>query len=297
MNQDETSPESPAGKCTSCGAELPSGTRFCPECGTEVPTGATCPSCGEQVQAGERFCRYCGTQVAAFTSGRAPATGAIQPEAEARPTAGPAEPTSAQETDSSPPEDDLRRASERPASGYRTFDPSAITCPRCGAQASAYDSFCNSCGLPFDEQEPSQATQPAFRYGAFCERFVARLIDGFILLAVNIALTLTAIGNWLVTVDSEVPLWYTITSYSIPFLYHGFFISYWSTTPGKRVMGLKVVTTRGERLNFLHAVARELATIVSALPLMIGYLVSLFREDRRALHDLLVDTVVIYDDR
>ena len=50
-------------KCTSCGAELPSNAKFCPECGTKVETIPVCPECGHKGNIGEKFCSECGNNL------------------------------------------------------------------------------------------------------------------------------------------------------------------------------------------------------------------------------------------
>lgn len=52
-----------AGKpCSSCGAGVPAGARFCPECGQKQAAGAFCTSCGQAVPAGSKFCPECGAK-------------------------------------------------------------------------------------------------------------------------------------------------------------------------------------------------------------------------------------------
>src|SRR5438309_6686893 len=46
--------------CSSCGAQNPSGFRFCGSCGTELG-GTPCPSCGFDNPPGQRFCGQCGS--------------------------------------------------------------------------------------------------------------------------------------------------------------------------------------------------------------------------------------------
>lgn len=47
--------------CTECGKELPSGAKFCMFCGT--PTKRGCPSCGAKLPSGAKFCLECGTKM------------------------------------------------------------------------------------------------------------------------------------------------------------------------------------------------------------------------------------------
>ncbi len=68
------------------------------------------------------------------------------------------------------------------------------------------------------------------------------------------------------------------------------------TTPGKRMVGIKIVDAKTlEDITNKQAITRSFGYIASTLPFGIGFLMILFRKDKRALHDLLADTVVIYD--
>ena len=51
--------------CNNCGANVPAGTKFCPECGQKmVPAGgSTCTNCGAALMPGAKFCPECGTKV------------------------------------------------------------------------------------------------------------------------------------------------------------------------------------------------------------------------------------------
>jgi len=69
------------------------------------------------------------------------------------------------------------------------------------------------------------------------------------------------------------------------------------TTPGKRMVGIKIVDAKTYKdITNKQAITRSLGYIPSTLLLGIGFLMVLFRKDRRALHDLLANTVVIYDE-
>ena len=76
--------------------------------------------------------------------------------------------------------------------------------------------------------------------------------------------------------------------------YHTALVTYLARTVGKRAFGLYVVRCDGSRVGFGRALARHALSIFSfQLTMGLLFLVALFREDRRALHDLLCDTVVI----
>jgi uncharacterized RDD family membrane protein YckC len=76
--------------------------------------------------------------------------------------------------------------------------------------------------------------------------------------------------------------------------YYAFFhASFNAATPGKMLIGIKVVRSDGENISFLRAVARYFATIPSGLLLGIGYLMAGFTARKQALHDMICDTVVV----
>ena len=64
-------------RCSSCGSENPSGTKFCEECGK--PLAQICPNCGTILRSGAKFCGECG-------AAQAPAPVPAEPTS----TAGPA---------------------------------------------------------------------------------------------------------------------------------------------------------------------------------------------------------------
>lgn len=75
-----------------------------------------------------------------------------------------------------------------------------------------------------------------------------------------------------------------------------FFWKRWAgATPGKRMLGIYVVDAKtfGE-INNAQAVVRYIGYIASTMVLMIGFIMVAFRKDKRALHDLMADTMVIH---
>jgi uncharacterized RDD family membrane protein YckC len=64
-------------------------------------------------------------------------------------------------------------------------------------------------------------------------------------------------------------------------------------TLGKQVVGIVVVDESGRRLDPTRSAGRWLGTVLSALILLIGYLMIAFDPRRRALHDRLARTYVV----
>lgn len=94
--------------------------------------------------------------------------------------------------------------------------------------------------------------------------------------------TETGSWTWLDGVDLIIPLAYITVAVSV-----------WSTTIGKRIFGLYVVRVDGSKVGFGRAIARHLCCTVSMLILGIGFLMIALRDDKRGLHDLICDTMVI----
>ena len=82
-------------------------------------------------------------------------------------------------------------------------------------------------------------------------------------------------------------------NWSISILYAPILLAIWATTVGKRALGMYVVRTDGSRIGFWRALGRELAKLLSFITLGAGFWMVAFREDKRGLHDLIADTVVV----
>ena len=69
-------------------------------------------------------------------------------------------------------------------------------------------------------------------------------------------------------------------------------------TFGKLILGIRVLdSTNNENISLSQATIRYLSYIPSALPIFLGFIWGSFRKDRRTWHDLLADSIVIYDDQ
>jgi uncharacterized RDD family membrane protein YckC len=76
------------------------------------------------------------------------------------------------------------------------------------------------------------------------------------------------------------------------------FVAASGQTIGKMAAGTRVVSAdadagEGDRVSLEQAALRAAASVVSALPLGLGFLPALFSRERRALHDRLADTRVV----
>lgn len=96
------------------------------------------------------------------------------------------------------------------------------------------------------------------------------------------------------TISSIIRILIVISYYVFSILYFATFYSLVSYTPGKYLLGLRVVRTDGFRLGFWRSVARGVCYYLSALLLFMGFIWIIFDKNRQGLHDKIVGTVVIY---
>jgi uncharacterized RDD family membrane protein YckC len=87
---------------------------------------------------------------------------------------------------------------------------------------------------------------------------------------------------------------WTASVFLIP-TYHVLFWIYDGRTPGKWLLGIRVVTSKGGPIGPSRAILRFLAISVSIAPLLAGMWAIAFDKRRRAFHDRIAATLVVYD--
>lgn len=80
----------------------------------------------------------------------------------------------------------------------------------------------------------------------------------------------------------------------VAFAYFVLFNALRGATPGKRMLGLRIVRLDGEPIGFAQAIGRQLADWLSKATMGFGYLLIALTPERRALHDYLAQTQVIH---
>jgi uncharacterized RDD family membrane protein YckC len=78
------------------------------------------------------------------------------------------------------------------------------------------------------------------------------------------------------------------------FIYFAFQWASNGRTLGMALFGIRVVMKDGSQIGRWHAIERTVALPLSFLFLGLGFLISLFQRERRALHDLIAGTCVVY---
>ena len=140
--------------------------------------------------------------------------------------------------------------------------------------------FCTHCG--------SQLQLRCHRSGALS------LVDSIILVFVLLALQAVFVdGAFSNSEDEAASNVVSTINFVINVVYFGTLVAISQATLGKRVFGLYIVRPDGSRVGFGLAVARYFATLLSAAIMLIGFIMIGLRRDKRGLHDLICDTVVL----
>jgi len=107
--------------------------------------------------------------------------------------------------------------------------------------------------------------------------------------------------HWLVPVLEDVkPMLWGLTLFGIHWFYFVAFELGWSgQTPGKRLVGIRVVRAGGYPVTWVAVLARNLLRVVDSLPATYGValVASFCNRDRRRLGDMVAGTVVVRERR
>ena len=153
----------------------------------------------------------------------------------------------------------------------------------------------------------AQAAPPfsGVRYAGFWIRFLARLIDGMILGMAGLILRLPllimlGVGTGRIYEFGVTPALGAAMGASLllnlllGMAYEVYFVSTRGATPGKMALGLKIVRADGSPVDAGLALGRYFAHWISGITLGIGYIMAAFDSQKRALHDRICETRVIY---
>lgn len=201
------------------------------------------------------------------------------------------------------------------------LSPDEITCAECGGRftrdnAIQYGStwVCASCKPRFVQKLKEGAAlgvaggMATMNYAGFWIRFAAKFIDNLITTAI-VAIPMLIIGVVLaksaaqgqggpspaLAVFLQLGMFgIQLGSVLIVVAYNTFFNGKYGATPGKMAVGLKIVTSDGEPIPMLRAFGRAWAEQLSGCTLLIGYIIAAFDPEKRALHDHMCNTRVVY---
>jgi uncharacterized RDD family membrane protein YckC len=127
-------------------------------------------------------------------------------------------------------------------------------------------------------------------YSGFWRRFVAYVIDNILISVVFwlVALVLGAIAG-----DGGVIVAYILGTIGVFVYFAAMESSTSQATIGKIALGIQVTDLQGNRISFGKALGRNLAKILSALILYIGFIMAAFTAKKQGLHDMIAGTLVV----
>jgi uncharacterized RDD family membrane protein YckC len=151
-------------------------------------------------------------------------------------------------------------------------------------------------------------------YAGFVSRMMAFVIDTVITVFVIVAVTwffsvtvsvfqLSTTWDYLLARVPQLERWFSwiynpltgsLVAIGYLYLYHALFITVVGQTPGKLLMGLRVLTTGGARVTFWRASLRFAGYFISMFILFLGFAWVLVDDRRQGWHDKIAGTYVVY---
>lgn len=223
-----------------------------------------------------------------------------------------------------PPDDAPREpapfGAPTPPIGGSSEMPTHRFCAVCGAALPGGPRFCPSCGTevgsaaarggPIAPRGFVALAGTTYELSGWWRRFAAVLIDGLLISLVFGALAITALIPVLsaftpifegVAIDSDwdaaaaalrsAAVWFLPVTVISAILSLAFEVYGWS--PGKAVLGVRVLRGDGHRPGLVHGAARSVGKSISGAILFIGYLWAAWDPKRQGWHDKFADTYVV----
>ena len=160
---------------------------------------------------------------------------------------------------------------------------------------------------------PAAAVAAGRHYGGFWIRFLARIIDVIILGVVNAIVRIPLMlmfgigtmgmgglgrgeGAGLIFGPALMGVLglSALIGIALGAAYEVYFLSAHGATPGKMALGLRVIRADGGPISPMLALGRHFALWLSGFILMIGYIMAGFDSEKRALHDRICETRLVY---
>jgi uncharacterized RDD family membrane protein YckC len=165
--------------------------------------------------------------------------------------------------------------------------------PFCAQCLAAFQgaSLCEPCRAERGLSQSAAAPKGELGYAALGRRFAAILVDAVILSVVFFVLILG-----LSFVGLGDPNLLGVFGVGVAIAYEAYFMTGGTgQTPGKKMLGVRVVAANGSHLTTGQSWGRSAAKLVGGALWGIGYVPALFTRERTALHDLIARTRVVRD--
>jgi uncharacterized RDD family membrane protein YckC len=138
-----------------------------------------------------------------------------------------------------------------------------------------------------------------YRVAGLGSRFLAWLVD------LGLIVLLGCMGVWIGVVLetgrtgvglAAVELWFFVLSWGYFLVFEWLWLG---QTPGKRVVGIRVIQSQGTSVTGFQSAVRNIVRVVDALPFFygVGFLVAACNREQRRLGDFAADTLVVHVER
>lgn len=139
-----------------------------------------------------------------------------------------------------------------------------------------------------------------YKPAGFWVRFLANVVDSLIILVLTVivAFIFNDQAYFNEYNDNSSSPSETIVSITYAIIFVIFFTaSKYRGSPGKLLCRIQVLNEDKTQISFLKSIGRYLAYFISALPLLIGFMMAGWNEEKKALHDMICGTRVVYRDK
>ena len=147
--------------------------------------------------------------------------------------------------------------------------------------------------------DPTDAVSLQGHYAGPVTRLVGYVVDQSLLVALFAAGTALVVWGVSLLTSGEVQWdaspWITAAAFVLwQFLYYAYPWAVSGRTPGRALIGIRVVAADGDDAGARRAAVRSIFLPLMFLTLGLGFLPILVGKHRRALHDLIAGTAVVY---
>lgn len=140
-------------------------------------------------------------------------------------------------------------------------------------------------------------------YAGFFVRLAAYIIDCILVGLALLVIKIPYLFVWIINPDTFIgkPILFKFSAidiilYILSLVYFVLMTYFCGATLGKKALKVKVIKQNNEKLSLIDVIYREsIGRYLSGLIIFIGYIIIAVDSKKRGLHDILCDTLVIYD--
>ncbi len=193
------------------------------------------------------------------------------------------------------------------SASYAPGQGAEAVCAECGKMFAIQDMIrhggvyiCANCKPVFMQKlaEGAKLNTGELNYAGFWIRFAAKFVDGLIL---GVPFIVVFVMVLIPQIRSGKPDTFIFLPYILQFCfifirmaYEIFFLGKYGATLGKMACKIMVVTADGGRIGYGRATGRFFAEMLSGMVCYIGYIIVAFDGQKRALHDHICNTRVVF---